>query len=137
MSFGFSISDFIAIIELATKIRKNIISAPRQFKDITDETRSLSITLQDVDVALEDHELSDVQRRHLEEITENCRNVLHELQKTLEKYRHLESCHKYLGTRRERVWMRARWEPEDIRDLRSRITSNVTLLNTFLGRISR
>jgi hypothetical protein len=37
MSFGFSVSDFIAIIELANKIQKEFISAPSQFKDISDE----------------------------------------------------------------------------------------------------
>jgi hypothetical protein len=38
MSFGFSISDFIATIELATKIRKEFVGAPKRFKDISDES---------------------------------------------------------------------------------------------------
>ena len=37
MSFGFSVSDFIAAIELTNKIRKEFIDAPGQFKDISDE----------------------------------------------------------------------------------------------------
>jgi hypothetical protein len=37
----------------------------------------------------------------------------------------------------KRVWKRLKWEPEDIRELRSRITSNVNLLNTFNGRLNR
>jgi hypothetical protein len=37
MSFGFSIGDFIAAIELANKIRKEFADAPRQFNDISDE----------------------------------------------------------------------------------------------------
>jgi hypothetical protein len=37
MSFGFSVADFIAAIELANKIRKEFVSAPKQFKDISDE----------------------------------------------------------------------------------------------------
>jgi hypothetical protein len=37
MSFGFSIGDFIAAIELANKVRKAFGGAPRQFKDISDE----------------------------------------------------------------------------------------------------
>lgn len=37
MSFGFSIGDFIAVIELANKIRKEFVDAPSQFKDISDE----------------------------------------------------------------------------------------------------
>jgi hypothetical protein len=37
MSFGFSIGDILAVIELASKIRKEFIDAPSQFKDIPDE----------------------------------------------------------------------------------------------------
>jgi hypothetical protein len=37
MSFGFSVGDFIAAIELANKIRKEFVDAPSQFKDISDE----------------------------------------------------------------------------------------------------
>jgi hypothetical protein len=37
MSFGFSVSDLIATIELANKIRKEFVNAPNQFKGISDE----------------------------------------------------------------------------------------------------
>jgi len=37
MSFGFSIDDFIAVIELTNKIRKDFVDTPSQFKAISDE----------------------------------------------------------------------------------------------------
>lgn len=37
MSFGFSVSDFLAVYQLASKIRKEFVGAPSQFKAITDE----------------------------------------------------------------------------------------------------
>jgi len=37
MSFGFSVSDFLTVIELTNKIRREFISAPSQFKNISDE----------------------------------------------------------------------------------------------------
>lgn len=37
MSFGFSVGDFIAAIELAKRIRKEFVDAPSQFKAISDE----------------------------------------------------------------------------------------------------
>jgi hypothetical protein len=37
MSFGFSVGDFIAAIELANKIRREFVGAPNQFKAISDE----------------------------------------------------------------------------------------------------
>lgn len=37
MSFGFSIGDCLAVIELAKKIRKDFAGAPEQFQQITAE----------------------------------------------------------------------------------------------------
>jgi hypothetical protein len=37
MSFGFSVGDFIAVIELAKEIRKDFVDAPSQFKAISEE----------------------------------------------------------------------------------------------------
>lgn len=36
MSFGFSIGDFLAVIELAKKIRKDFADAPNEFKGTLD-----------------------------------------------------------------------------------------------------
>jgi hypothetical protein len=35
MSLGFSVGDFIAVITLANKIRKNFVDAPSQFSNIS------------------------------------------------------------------------------------------------------
>jgi hypothetical protein len=43
----------------------------------------------------------------------------------------LEPGLKGVGRNIKRVWKRLKWEPDDIRDLRSRIVANVILLNTF------
>lgn len=37
MSFGFSVGDFFAAIQLANKIRKEFVDAPSQFKALSDE----------------------------------------------------------------------------------------------------
>lgn len=37
MSFGFSLGDFLAVIELAHKIRKEFVGAPSEFERISDE----------------------------------------------------------------------------------------------------
>jgi hypothetical protein len=37
MSFGFSVGDFIAVLQLANKVRKNFVGAPDQFKDVSNE----------------------------------------------------------------------------------------------------
>lgn len=37
MSFGFSIGDFVALLQLATKLRRDFVGAPAQFKALSDE----------------------------------------------------------------------------------------------------
>jgi hypothetical protein len=99
--------------------------------------RSLSIVLQDVEVVLSEPDLSTQQKTELQEIANGSRNVLKKLEETLDKYGELESGSRSVGRRVKRVWKRLKWEPEDIKELRSRIIANIILLNTFQGKISR
>jgi len=102
MSFGFSVGDFIAAIELANKIRKEFVDAPSQFKDISDEVRSLSIVLQDVEVVLSKPHLNTQQKTELKEIADGCLNVLKKLEETLDKYGELKSGSGSVGKRMKR-----------------------------------
>ncbi|RSM08732.1 hypothetical protein CEP52_004457 [Fusarium oligoseptatum] len=136
MSFGFGVGDFIAVLELVNKVRKDFQSAPSQFEDISNQVRSLSIVLSDVDVTVSELELDPYQRNDLQHVISSCRDVLERLEDTLDKYRDLHADKGRLGSRVKRAWKRLNWEPDDIRELRERITLNTTLLNTFLGGIS-
>ena len=93
--------------------------------------------LQDVDVVLSQSEPDSQEKEDLEDITASCRNVLGELEKTLDKYSELESKPKSVTEKVRRVWKRLQWEPEEIREIRNRISSNVTLLDAFNGRFTR
>jgi hypothetical protein len=98
--------------------------------------RSLSIILQDVEVVVPQRDLTSLQMTDLEEIVQRCGNVLEELGKTLDKYQELDSSSKSLGGKSRRVWKRLTWDQDGIDGARSRITSNVTLLDTFLERLT-
>jgi hypothetical protein len=67
----------------------------------------------------------------------SCRNVLNELEHTLDKYDELKPGHGSASQRMKRVWKRLRWEPEDIKQLRSRINTNIGLLNAFTSGLTR
>jgi len=103
----------------------------------TYRVRSLAIVLLDVEVVLYDQELIDQHKVQLKEIAAGCQNVLHELEKTLDRYGELQPGPVSLGARVRRVWKRLKWEPEDIKELRGRIVSNITLLNSFQGMLVR
>ncbi|KFZ13854.1 hypothetical protein V501_03493 [Pseudogymnoascus sp. VKM F-4519 (FW-2642)] len=137
MSFGFSVGDFIAVIQLAIKIQKEFVDAPSQFKPISDEVRTLSIVLQDAAVAFPNRELDNEQKRGLEIIDKGCRNILDELQQILENNTELIPESGGVGKRNKRVWKRLNWKPEDIDQLQNRINTNINLLNTFNGRPTR
>lgn len=102
--------------------------------------RSLSIILEDVKVVLPQRDLASEQRKELVDILFGCYNVLNTLKETLDKYQELDSdskgCDpKSFGFKIRRGWKRLRWEPEDVKELRSRITSNISLLHAFNGRL--
>jgi hypothetical protein len=60
------------------------------------------------------------------------------LQQTLDKNSELSSTESgSVGKRIERVWKRLKWKPEDIDELRSRITTNIGFLTAFNGRLTR
>lgn len=102
----------------------------------TTRVRSLSIILQDADI-LTGRPLSRTQAAELSAVAAGCTGVLEDLTLTLDRYRALERQPTDLGGKLKKAWKRVTWEPEDVRDLRSRITSNVTLLEALNGRITR
>lgn len=63
--------------------------------------------------------------------------ILSDLKETLDKYDGLQTHGGNPGKRVKRIWKKLTWEPKDIRELRDRIISNVILLNTYIGRMSR
>ncbi|KAF7880334.1 uncharacterized protein EAF02_007180 [Botrytis sinoallii] len=134
MSFGFGIGDILAVIELAKKIRKDFADAPSQFKDISLEVRSLSIVLQDIEDELSLPDLNAKQKSELKEIIVGCRDVLEKLQQALSTYGEFKSDSRGVGCKAKRIWKRFQWEPDDIKEFRSRVTTNVTFLNAFRGK---
>jgi hypothetical protein len=98
--------------------------------------RSLHIVLADIEVVLPGQELSDHQKVELQQIADNCRTVLEELEKTLAKYEEVGAASRSISKKAKRVWKRLKWEPEDIKEFRSRIITNIALLSAFQDRIA-
>jgi hypothetical protein len=97
----------------------------------------MSNALRDVEDVLPEHEMTDQQATELNIVASGCRNTLEKLEETLKKYHGLNSGPMTTSSKLKRVWKRLEWAPEDIKELRSRIISNVTLLNAFYGRLFR
>lgn len=102
-----------------------------------DRVKSLSNILRDLEDVLPERSFNDRQKSDLQDITQGCRSVLSELDKILDKYCILDTGAKSFGDKSRKLWKRLKWEPDDITELRSRITLNITLLNAFNGGITR
>lgn len=93
--------------------------------------------LQDTDDILPVRDLTSQQQTELGEIVKHCQSILEELYEILKRFKELDPVAKGLDGKPRRVWKRFKWDQKDVNELRSRISSNILLLNTFLGRISR
>ena len=150
MSFGFSLGDFIAVLDLANNIRKRFVDSPNQFRAISDEyvkfnrrcsninnriyrVKSLSNILRDLEDILPQRELTDRQKADLAHITQACDDILRELDKVIDKYCILNTKPNSIGRKSRKLWKRLQWEPDDVKELRSRIVSNITVVNTFIA----
>jgi len=81
---------------------------------------------------LQNRQLNPDEKSQLDDIGRGCRNILDDLEEKLKKYKELdETSANGVGKKLKRVWKRLRWEPDEIRDLRSRISDNVGLLNAI------
>lgn len=90
MSFGFSVGDILAVIQLANKLRREFADSPDQFKAISDEyvyqkmwlvftneedgnrVRSLSIVLLDVDASFSVDRTTDSRKSELRNVLGGC-----------------------------------------------------------------
>jgi len=101
--------------------------------------KSLSNVLRDIEDIPDWQKPTTRQKTELEDIAAGCRNVLEGLKDTLEKYQELDSNSnaRTFARKARRVWKRVKWEPDDIKEFRSRIAANITLLNAFNGRITK
>ncbi|KAJ2984763.1 hypothetical protein NUW58_g5891 [Xylaria curta] len=137
MSFGLSIGDFLAVIKLASKIRKDFTGAPDQYQQICNELRNLEYTTRDIEVLLSGKTLCKADEDRLHHITKNCRLILDDAEKIINKYSSLKLRGHGLKDKATRVWHRLQWDSDSTRDLRERITSSVTSFNSFNGLLTR
>jgi len=154
MSFGFSVGDFLAVIQLANKIRKDFVGAPSQFSSISvvyvtatdkramliqimNRLRSLSIVLNDAEVTMSEQKLNPQEETNFQNVLDGCQRTLRKLEHTADKYIVLGSQQTSIGGKMKRAWKRLSIEPEDIRELRSDINVNINLLTALTGRLTR
>ncbi|MCJ1423025.1 hypothetical protein MMC29_000906 [Sticta canariensis] len=102
-------------------------SAPRSFKNISAEVKSLHGLLKETHETILARSLQPASQARLTTILDGCAGVLTDLKALVDKY---EALGKYKWT-----LDRIAWGKEDIGELRARLTSNMALLTGFLSTI--
>ncbi|KAF8435887.1 ankyrin repeat-containing domain protein [Terfezia claveryi] len=128
MSLGFGIGDIIAVSRLALDVYSAYKDAPEDFRNISHEIKSLHIIVDKHKDEFRDKILNLDEERQLREILQGCTNVLEDLDKLRIKYMSLGSAQGSSAQAIDRI----KWGQENIVELRARLTSNTTLLNTFI-----
>ena len=133
MSLGYGVGDIMAISGLAFKVYTACKDAPGDYRNISDEVKSLHIIINRAAQHFESTTLSSSSRQEGQEILKGCRNVLEDLDCLIGKYNSLASARSHV-VQRVRLGAGLVLGTEDIATLRARLTSNTTLLNGFIQR---
>ena len=129
MSSGYGVDDIMAISGLALKVYTAYNDAPDDYRSISDEVKSLHIIIEEAARHFESTTLSNKEQQGDKEVLEGCQNVLKDLDALIEKYNALAPANA------NTVFERIKLGIEDIVTLRARLTSNTTLLNSFIQRL--
>jgi len=120
LSFGYGVGDILAVSKLAWEVYTAYNDAPEDFRDTSNEIKSLHITADRHKDEFQDKTLNPDEEIQLREILQGCTNALGDLDRLRVKYISLGSVQ---GS-----------SQENIAELRARLTSNITLLNAFVAR---
>ena len=131
MSFGYGVGDIMAISGLAVKVYTAYKDAPDDFRNISDEVKSLHIIINKAAQHFESPTLSTSSRQEGQEVLKGCQNVLADLDSLIQKYNSLASAS---TSNTSQVIQRIKLGTEDIATLRVRLISNTGLLNGFIQR---
>lgn len=140
MSFGFSPSDVVQLVQLAWATVRNSRKACGEYAELTRETTSLHVNLQRLERETANPESpinrpSDTCRQDLAPIVDGCRKALDVLDRILEKYNALSDEERSKG----KLWKAVRFgngELTEVKDLRSKLTYYTSNLSLFLNMVS-
>lgn len=124
MSFGFGVGDFVAVGGLCWKIYKKCKDSPGNYAELSGEVSALFTVVKETEELLSQQGLTRDQQGRLTTCRQGCEAVLKDLDGLLSKY---ES----LGSKSQKTFDRMGFGMEDMKDIRLRIISNVSMLDAF------
>jgi hypothetical protein len=132
MNFGFGVGDIITISRFACKIYKSCDDAAEDFRNISDDIRSMQFVLEETQDLIDEYKQSLGPKREfrLFEIRNGCYRALRDLEKLLEKHRKLANDN---SRKRDKI----KWVLEDIPKMKERVSMKISLLTSFNSVLTR
>ena len=124
MSFGFSIGDFVTMGQLCWKVYKKCKDSSGNYRELASEVGALHNVIKETEELLSQQDINSKGFAKLGMSVCACQGVLEDLSSLLAKY---ES----LGTKCQRTFDRVKFGNEDLNSIRTRLISNVGLLDAF------
>ena len=128
ISPGYGVGDIIVVSQLAVKVYTAYKDAPKNYRYICEEVKSLEIIINKAILHIGSTTLSDDDRQNGQEVLKGCQSVLEDLNSLIENYN-------LASVRRSQIVKRVKLSKEDITTLRARLVSNTNLLNGFIQRL--
>ncbi|KAL8900047.1 MAG: hypothetical protein Q9207_005885 [Kuettlingeria erythrocarpa] len=125
VGFGIGAGDFVAVGTLCWKLYKKCKDSPGAYKELASEVSNLRSVIEELQELLGQQSLDDAQLARLQPCKLGCETVLKDLDVLLDKY---ES----LGTKSQKTFDRMGMAKQDLNGIRSRLISNVAMLEAFI-----
>ena len=107
-----------------------------RFPNTVNRVAGLYLVLDDVAQNAAGRQLNQKQTADLSSLIKGIRDVLEELAIVLEKYESLGKEPSTMSSKAAKTWHKLRWDQDAIKDFRSRIISNTTILDAFNSSLS-
>ncbi|THW29208.1 hypothetical protein D6D23_01269 [Aureobasidium pullulans] len=131
MSFGFSIGDFLAAVELGKKFWDRVQDSPVQIKNTREDVETISVFIQAEQTRRLDGVKDPFDRARIEKSLDVCRRIVQDLQSELNKFADVGSADKSFRAKLKQ----SIWDQKEGADARGRILTSLTLLEGEFRRL--
>ncbi|PMD13224.1 hypothetical protein NA56DRAFT_712259 [Hyaloscypha hepaticicola] len=141
MSFGYSVSDFLLICEKAKAIVDACRQGPAELQELSNEVWTLQKTVDQLSSDAQDpnsilNRRGSARRGDLEQIIDNCKTALAEIESFISKHTVVESASSSLRTNARRVWHDYQVGMANLDNSRNKLTFYTSTINVFLGSLN-
>jgi hypothetical protein len=98
--------------------------------------KGLSHVLEDIEDVLSEEELDPRRDDNMRGILTACHSLFNDIALFVDKNSVVESKQSTTSSKARRVWKRLKWDPNDVNELRARISSQVAVLHAFVSNIT-